>query len=198
MNPILAALFGALAGAAIVWVLVARRRVKLAMFDEIERDSRFGMRRALGHIFPKFSPAVSAISPQFCTIYQQAADAESYGLDQVCGVGYGRALEFLVKDYAKRDNPDSAEQIERASLAVCIQNFMTDPAIRDSTDLARWARNEETHYIRRYAGRDIKDLKRLVALTVALIENSEQRRALERDAEQEKLAFDALQQKSND
>jgi hypothetical protein len=31
-------------------------------------------------------------------IAQQASDAEQYGLDQIAGVGYRKALEFLIKD----------------------------------------------------------------------------------------------------
>ena len=196
LDTLATALFGACLGGFIVWVLLARRQGKLAAFDEIKRHERAAMRALLGHEVSSFSPAIVAISEQFCTIYAQANDAEHYGLDQICGVAYGRALEFLVKDYAKRDKPEAAEKTEKATLHFCIQNFVTDPDIRGSTDLARWARNDETHYVRDYKGRDIKDLKRLIKLTVAFIENSEQRRALARDAEEEKRLFDASRQQS--
>src|SRR5207249_6108225 len=98
---------------------------------------------------------------------------ESYGLNQVCGVGYGKALEFLIKDYAKHENPNARAEIERASLSRCIERFISDDGIRNSSDVARWLRNDETHYLRKYAQADIGNLKRLIALTVALIENAE-------------------------
>ena len=190
MNVLIGGILGALVGAAGAWIVMARQRSKSVMFEEIERDARFSMRRALGHVFPAFSETIRLVSPQCCSIYEQASDAEQYGLDQVCGVAYGRAIEFLIKDYAKQCNPSAADKIEISSLASCIQKFIPDAAIRESADLARWARNDETHYTRHYAGRDIKDLKRVVTLTIALIENAEQRKALEQEAQQEKDALD--------
>jgi len=189
MNSVLVGAVGFLLGALVVWIVFVRMRVKTAMVDELERDRRLGMRRFLGHALPTFSPVISSASPQFCTVYGQASDAESYGLDQVCGVGYGRSLEFLIKDYAKREAPGAEAAIEKAPLASCIREYITDPAVRDSADLARWLRNDETHYIRKYSGHDIQDLKRLIALTIALIENAEQRKGLEQRATQEKASF---------
>lgn len=186
MNMVLAVVLGALLGGATVWVIVARKHVKKAMFDEIERDARFGMRSFLGYVLPGFSATIRSISPQFCTVYKEASLAESYGLDQVCGVGYGKALEFLIKDYAKRENSSVAGDIEKASLVACIERYISDPGIRNSSNLARWLRNDETHYVRKYLGRDIKDLRRLIDLTVALIENAERRRDLERQTDEEK------------
>jgi hypothetical protein len=84
-----------------------------------------------------------------------------------------------VKDYAKRLNPAAAQQIETDRLVDCIQRYIPDAAIRDSTDLARGCRNEETHYSRKYEARAVRDLERLIKLTIALIENAEERRALE-------------------
>lgn len=46
-----------------------------------------------------FSEAITSLSPNFVSIYKQAALAESLGLDQICGIGYRKAIEFLVKDY---------------------------------------------------------------------------------------------------
>lgn len=189
MNLFIAGAVGAALGAFVVWVLVARRRVRIAMLDELERDGRYSMRRFLGHAIPTFSPMIQQLSPQFCLVYRQAADAESYGLDQVCGVGYGKALEFLIKDYAKKEKPSDAGTIEKGTLATVIRDHVLDPAIRDSVDLARWLRNDETHYIRKYVGKDLQDLKRLVALAIALIENAVQRRSLEQAAGREKTAF---------
>ena len=40
-------------------------------------------------------PPIEMVSPEFVTIYQQAVQAEKSGLDQIAGIGYRRALEFL-------------------------------------------------------------------------------------------------------
>jgi hypothetical protein len=38
-------------------------------------------------------------SGDFLEIYRHAAFAEGDALDQICGPGYRKALEFLIKDY---------------------------------------------------------------------------------------------------
>src|SRR5947209_9012383 len=42
---------------------------------------------------------ISNISPNFHKIYNEAYKAEQFGLMEICGVGYRKALEFLIKDY---------------------------------------------------------------------------------------------------
>jgi hypothetical protein len=46
-----------------------------------------------------FEEPLSAISPQYCLIFEEAHKAEAAGLTQICGMGYRKALEFLIKDY---------------------------------------------------------------------------------------------------
>lgn len=53
-----------------------------------------------------FDDVLNTLSPQFVETYNQASAAESYGLNEICGMGFRRALEFLVKDYLiSRDPP---------------------------------------------------------------------------------------------
>src|SRR5574341_359540 len=47
------------------------------------------------------SDTVLEISPEFVTIYSQANEAKTLGLEQIAGPGYRKAFEFLMKDYAK-------------------------------------------------------------------------------------------------
>ena len=55
--------------------------------------------------FPKspkpayFPEEIMNISPMFILIYNQANEAESHELIQISGIGYRKALEFLIKDY---------------------------------------------------------------------------------------------------
>lgn len=46
-----------------------------------------------------FSNIISELSPNFCEIYNQAYIAEQTNLMQICGTGYRKSLEFLIKDY---------------------------------------------------------------------------------------------------
>lgn len=52
-----------------------------------------------------FSQEIKDLSPNFVKIYHQAEQAENTGLSDICGLGYRKALEFLVKDYAIAFNP---------------------------------------------------------------------------------------------
>lgn len=147
------------------------------------------MRRFLGYRAYKADPIVEALAPQFIALANEATLAEHYGLHQVAGVAYGKALEFLIKDYAKRENPLQATAIESAPLATCIRDYIKDEALRTSTDLARWLRNDEMHYRRKFLDRNVQDLKRLIALAIALIVNAEQRRDLALQAQRERDTF---------
>ena len=48
-----------------------------------------------------FSNIISELSPNFCEIYNQAYIAEQTNLMQICGTGYRKSLEFLIKDKGK-------------------------------------------------------------------------------------------------
>ena len=56
---------------------------------------------------------VEKVSPVFVEIYSQATVAESEKLDQIAGVGYRKAAEFLIKDYVISKNPDDEETIKK-------------------------------------------------------------------------------------
>ena len=53
----------------------------------------------------KFSDQITTLSPQFVNIYHQSQNAEFAGLNELCGMGYRKALEFLVKDFATYIHP---------------------------------------------------------------------------------------------
>lgn len=121
---------------------------------------------------PAIPAEVSNLSRSFVTVYQQSLAAEAHGLDQIAGMGYRKALEFLVKDYCILMNPNSAEQIKVAFLGNCIQNFIIDQNIQACAKRAAWLGNDETHYTRHWIEKDIDDLKILLTLTVNWIHNS--------------------------
>lgn len=112
-----------------------------------------------------FSEAIEEISPSFVKIYNQAAKAEANGLDEVAGVGYRKALEFLVKDYLIGTYPDEEDEVRKKYLGDCIKEHLKDEALRNCAQLAAWLGNDETHYERRWIDKDIEDLKNLISLT---------------------------------
>jgi hypothetical protein len=115
------------------------------------------------------SPTIQAISPRFSQVFDQAAAAESDGLDEVAGAGYRRAFEILVKDYLIGKDPANRERYIKTWLGVCIKEHITDPTIQDLAKRANETANDFVHY-KRYSGRDLKDLVSLIDLTRAWIE----------------------------
>lgn len=114
----------------------------------------------------EFPEEVSALSSEFVSIYNQAHHADQEGLDMICGVGYRKALEFLIKDYAIDSNPDQTEKIQKMPLQQCINAYIDQADIKDMAERAIWIGNDETHYVRKWSDKDIRDLKNLIDLTV--------------------------------
>jgi len=119
----------------------------------------------------EFSGEINKVSPNFVEIFNQAFNAEIYGLNQICGCGYRKALEFLIKDYAISKYPTSKEEIENKNLAKVIIENVDDTNVKTTAELAVWLGNDETHFIRKWTELDIKDLKQLIQLTVKWIES---------------------------
>lgn len=122
------------------------------------------------HKTREFSETIQGISPMFCTIYNQALLAEQEDLVEICGVGYRKALEFLIKDYLCRSHPDKEEEIKKKKLGKCIKDDLQSPNVVAAAKRAVWLGNDETHYLRKWEGKDLQDLKKLVDLVVHWME----------------------------
>lgn len=123
-----------------------------------------------------FQENIAAVSPTFCKIFNQAHLAEENGLQHICGPGYRKALEFLIKDFLilhkfKGDAPKK-EKIEKTFLGPVIQEFIDDERIKQCAKRAVWLGNDETHYTRKWEDKDLKDLKSLILLTVNFTDSS--------------------------
>lgn len=114
---------------------------------------------------------IRVISPKFYDIYDQAQMAEDLGLKEICGMGYRKALEFLIRDYMKQMGVDE-EKTEKLFLSTCINNYIDDPKIKDAAKRAMWLGNDETHYYRVWDDKDLKDLKILLQIAVNSVDSA--------------------------
>lgn len=121
---------------------------------------------------PDVPDEIKRLSPNYVELLSQSEAAEAYQLDQIAGAGFRKALEFIIKDFAIRKNPDKEDEIKKAFLANCINNFLDDANVKECAKRATWLGNDETHYIRKWEEKDINDLKILIRLTQAWILNS--------------------------
>ena len=118
-----------------------------------------------------FPEVIQRVSPSFCQIFNEASTAEHYRLKNVAGPGYRKALEFLVKDFLISEEPAKKEAIQSMNLQNAIQNKVRDTNVKTCAERATWLGNDETHYLRKWDDKDIEDLKKLIRLTAAWIEN---------------------------
>lgn len=120
-----------------------------------------------------FPEIIESLSQTYVEVRHQAAAAETYGLDQIVGIGLRKALEFLIKDYLVARVPaEEREAILGTPLGACIGTYVADQNIKECAKRAAWLGNDETHYLRRWEDKDIGDLKALIRLTENWIENA--------------------------
>ena len=69
------------------------------------------------------------------------------------------------------EDANRKENIKKKFLNNCIQEDVSDERIKSVARRAVWLGNDETHYVRIWADKDVSDLKKLIDLTVRWIEN---------------------------
>lgn len=117
----------------------------------------------------QFEKCIENLSTSFCEIYNQALASENYKLNQISGIGYRKALEFLIKDYAIYRHPDKTDEIKSKLLGQVINDYIDSSKLKSLSKASVWIGNDETHYIRKFENKDITDLKRFISATVAFI-----------------------------
>lgn len=116
-----------------------------------------------------FEEEINTMSPLFVKIYNQARHAETLEMDEISGVGYRKALEFLVKDFLIKIKQLDEHTIRNKFLGKCISEDIENQRIKDMAKRAAWLGNDEAHYFRKWEDKDIRDLKRLIEATMHFI-----------------------------
>ena len=135
---------------------------------------RLGYEDLFRHIYTLPSPSsnglfpdrIKDISKDFVKIYNQAQKAENEDLDEICGMGYRKSLEFLIKDYLIYKNPDEEETIKNMTLSNCIANKVTNENVKLPASRCNWLSGDFVHYKKLYAEYGIEELKELIETTV--------------------------------
>ena len=113
-----------------------------------------------------FENYISELSPSFVKIYNQTLEAEHYNLDEIAGIGYRKALEFLIKDFLIKHEHIDESKVKSTALGCCIDTMISNPQLKTASSRATWLGNDQTHYEQKYTDKDIDDLKRLIDLSV--------------------------------
>lgn len=117
----------------------------------------------------EFDNNIKKISPEFCSIYNEALSAEHYQLNSIAGMGYRKALEFLIKDYSINKCPDEIKKIKNMNLSQVIDKYIDGQKLHSLATASTWIGNDETHYTKKIENKDVNDLKRFIASAVAYI-----------------------------
>ena len=88
----------------------------------------------------------------------------------ICPVSTDQIISGVAISHATTD--EEKKKIRKKQLGPCIEDHITDAAVRAAAKRATWLGNDETHYVRRWEDKDITDLKNLVRLTVNAVENA--------------------------
>ncbi|WP_333683358.1 hypothetical protein, partial [Enterocloster lavalensis] len=62
--------------------------------------------------------------------------------------------------------PSEKLAIINKTLSKCIDDYISEPKIKTMAKGAVWLGNDETHYQRRWADKDVNDMKKLIDLTL--------------------------------
>jgi hypothetical protein len=105
------------------------------------------------------------LQSKFIKAYSQSLEAEQFGLDELAGMGYRKAIEYLVKDWAIKSKPEDNKKIEDLWLGEVIKNYY-DGDLKEILERATWLGNDQSHYKKLFEEYDISTLKELIDLIV--------------------------------
>ena len=86
-------------------------------------------------------------------------------------MGYRKALEFLIKDYAISLKSNESDKISKMTLSQVIDEFIDNKKIKTLARASAWIGNDETHYQRKHENYDVNHLKSFIQATVSTIDS---------------------------
>lgn len=101
---------------------------------------------------------------------------------EICGTGYRKALEFLVKDYLCHISPDNADSIKSELLGNSIKRIEST-RIKTLAERCAWIGNDETHYVRKHDDVGLDEIKTFITAILHYVESElafEKAEAIER------------------
>lgn len=107
-------------------------------------------------------------SPDFKVIYKQAEIAYKLKLNKICGMGYRKAIEQLVKDFLIFSNPNDKEKILKLNLSQAINRIDNDK-IKILSKAVTYLANDHVHLINKHPDRDIEDIRNFISSLIAAI-----------------------------
>jgi hypothetical protein len=111
------------------------------------------------------SESIEKSFPVAMDLFRQAEKAENFELSDLSGMGYRKALEFLIKDALIELNIEGRENVVKLTLCQAIDKCADAPKLRKAAHAARDLGNDFAHYEQRCDADDISALKSLLKQT---------------------------------
>lgn len=127
----------------------------------------------ISSVYPSFPTIeipseMETLYPDFYQLYSQSAIAEASGLTLISGMGYRKALEFLIKNYLTKNNAEENDEILKEPLSASIKRIPY-PRIRALAKASSWLGNDETHVVKKNPEYNVSDMKQFMLALCYLI-----------------------------
>jgi hypothetical protein len=106
-----------------------------------------------------------SIPTRFIKTYLQSLQAQQNGLEELAGMGFRKAIEYLVKDWAIQKNPGRRDEIQKEWLGKVISDYYQGD-LKSILDRATWLGNDQAHYLKLFGEYDVEDMKELIGLII--------------------------------
>lgn len=155
-------------------VLYCRRCKRLSFVELVLNGKVLGNSETkLRALYPnprdlEIPPEMERHYPKFFEIYRQAHRAEENNLEQIIGMAYRKALEYLVKKYVAENSPQDERTISSEPLSKSIARIKY-PRIKALDKVAAWIGNDETHTVKKNSDLNVADMKNFILALCHLI-----------------------------
>lgn len=141
---------------------------------DLERESIFPIEKQSNTDIQQ----LKEIAPNFVKIHEEADQAYSYGLREISGIGYRKAFDSLIREYACYIAPDKIETITKPTnkLGNIIETYIKDEELNLFAKGAEYLGNDQAHLIIQHENYDIDDLKNLINAFMLLLISIEKRK----------------------
>jgi hypothetical protein len=112
---------------------------------------------------------------KFIKTYLQSLEAEHNGHDEIAGMGYRKAIEYLVKDWAIQSKSDEKDKILGKWLSSVISDYFNGD-LKEILERATWLGNDQAHYNKLFEEYDINHLKELIGLIMVELDRDFKKR----------------------
>lgn len=111
---------------------------------------------------------IKILYPKFSRIYIQSLQAQAEELTEICGMGYRKALENLVKSYLVEKNPSAKQKILQEPLAQSIQKIDNEN-IQILAKAGAWLGNDQVHFLKKHPEYDVDTMKQFIKVLASII-----------------------------